>query len=206
MAKRIAGVQEKLLECAREEFLEKGYQDASLRVIAAKAGTSTGSIYTRFGDKEGMFQEIVKPVAARLMRVFAEAQGELMQLSEKTGDEVVRLYFTSGLQELLDYIYGDLDGVRLLLDASNGTKFQDFLEGLVRLRVKYLYKYMQAKGYGEIFPGIGTEEFLHTVTSAYFENVFEAIRHSGDKAAAKAYVEMLEKYHMNGLAAVFPFA
>ena len=53
MARQIEGVYEAVLRCAKEEFLAKGYKDASLRTIAERAGTSTGSIYTRFGDKEG---------------------------------------------------------------------------------------------------------------------------------------------------------
>ena len=50
LAKQIEGVYEAVLECAKKEFLEKGYKDASLRTIAQEAGTSTSSIYTRFGD------------------------------------------------------------------------------------------------------------------------------------------------------------
>ncbi len=56
MAKRVEGRSDKLLECAKAEFLEMGFQEASLRVIAAKADTSTGAIYTRFQDKEGYFR------------------------------------------------------------------------------------------------------------------------------------------------------
>ena len=37
MAKRVAGVTEKLMECAKEEFLANGYENASLRIIAEKA-------------------------------------------------------------------------------------------------------------------------------------------------------------------------
>ena len=48
MAKQIEGVYENVLRCARQEFLEKGFALASLRDIAKAAGTSTGSIYTRF--------------------------------------------------------------------------------------------------------------------------------------------------------------
>ena len=48
MAKQIEGVSERILSCARAEFLDKGYTDASLRVIAAAAETSTTSIYVRF--------------------------------------------------------------------------------------------------------------------------------------------------------------
>ena len=42
MARRIEGVSDQLLRCAREEFMEMGFQEASMRVIAAKANTSTG--------------------------------------------------------------------------------------------------------------------------------------------------------------------
>lgn len=59
MTKPVEGVSEKILACAREEFLEKGYSDASLRTIAAKADVTTGSIYSRFGGKEGLFSAIV---------------------------------------------------------------------------------------------------------------------------------------------------
>lgn len=34
MASRIEGFDEKILSCAKEEFLEKGYTDASIRTIA----------------------------------------------------------------------------------------------------------------------------------------------------------------------------
>ena len=40
---QVAGVYEKILECAKKEFLEKGFEGASLRVIAQEAGTSTST-------------------------------------------------------------------------------------------------------------------------------------------------------------------
>ena len=63
MASRIEGFDEKILSCAKEEFLEKGFMKASLRNISAKSEVSTNSIYTRFKDKEGLFSTIVKETA-----------------------------------------------------------------------------------------------------------------------------------------------
>ena len=48
MAKRVEGVTEKLLESAKKEFLKSGYENASLQVIAEKAGSSKGAIYIRY--------------------------------------------------------------------------------------------------------------------------------------------------------------
>ena len=67
MTKQVEGVSEKIIACAKEEFLQKGYSDASLRTIAEKAGTTTGSIYSRFKDKEGLFSAIVEPAADHLV-------------------------------------------------------------------------------------------------------------------------------------------
>ena len=40
-----------LLECAKREFLEKGYMKASLRNICKEAGVTTGALYFFFKDK-----------------------------------------------------------------------------------------------------------------------------------------------------------
>lgn len=83
MAKQIEGVYEAVLACAKKEFLEKGYTDASLRTIAQEAGTSTSSIYTRFKDKEGLFEAIVGPAASQMKEMFLEIQENFHGLDEE---------------------------------------------------------------------------------------------------------------------------
>ena len=78
MAKQIEGVYEAVLACAKKEFLEKGYTDASLRTIAQEAGTSTSSIYTRFKDKEGLFEAIVGPAASQMKEMFLKFRKTFM--------------------------------------------------------------------------------------------------------------------------------
>lgn len=81
MAKQIEGVSEKIIAAAKQEFLEKGYVDASLRTIASAAGTSTNSIYVRFGDKEGLFSAIVEPVLNEMVERFLKIQERFHQMS-----------------------------------------------------------------------------------------------------------------------------
>ena len=77
MTKPIEGVSERILSCAKEGVLEKGYADASLRTIAAKAETTTGSIYSRFRDKEGLFGALVEPAAGgRTLEILNESDYE----------------------------------------------------------------------------------------------------------------------------------
>lgn len=81
MAKQIEGVSEKIIAVAKQEFLEKGYVYASLRIIASAAGTSTNSIYVRFGDKEGLFSAIVEPVLNEMVERFLKIQERFHQMS-----------------------------------------------------------------------------------------------------------------------------
>ena len=58
-----------MLICARAEFLEKGYQKASLRSICKKAGVTTGALYFFFQDKEDLFAAIVQPTIERVREI-----------------------------------------------------------------------------------------------------------------------------------------
>ena len=44
-----------LIEAAKKEFLEKGYNKASLRTICNKAGMTTGALYFFFDNKEDLY-------------------------------------------------------------------------------------------------------------------------------------------------------
>ena len=203
MAKQIEGVYDAVLARAKEEFLDKGYQEASLRTIAQKAGTSTGSIYTRFGDKEGLFRAIVEPAADGMMQILLENQKAFHALAQETQRREMEAYSFRGMDVVLDYMYGHFELFRLLLDASHGTKFQHFLDELVRIEVEYTYKYMEAVGCKTGKSGMVTEEFLHIVTTSFANGIFEAVRHQMDKKSARRYARMLEHYHMAGFRTIF---
>ncbi len=54
-------VRSKILEVATDEFLKKGYENASMRMIAQKAHTTQGNIYHYFPNKEILLEEILLP-------------------------------------------------------------------------------------------------------------------------------------------------
>ena len=203
MAKQIEGVYEAVLDCAKKEFLEKGYKDASLRTIAQEANTSTGSIYTRFGDKEGLFCAIVEPAANGLKKMFLEIQEKFHSFDKEAQLAEMGQYTSLHQMEMLDYIYDHFDVFRLLLDCAEGTQFSRFVEELVEIEVDYTYKYMKVIGCKSVKSGLVTEEFVHIVVTAYFNGMFEVVRHNMDKASAVKYVRLLNRYHMQGFSTIF---
>ena len=203
MAKQIEGVYESVLACAKKEFLEKGYKDASLRVIAQAAGTSTGSIYTRFKDKAGLFDAIVGPAADQLKDMFVEIQENFHSLDDSTQEAEMGEYTSRHQMEMLEYIYDHFDEFRLLLDCSDGTRFSSFVDELVDIEVEYTYKYMEVINCESVKSGVVTEDFIHIIVTAYFNGMFEVVRHNMSRDDAKKYIRLLNRYHMQGFSTVF---
>ena len=64
----------KILESARKEFLENGFEKASLKDICEGAGVTTGALYKRYKGKEDLFAAVVEQTVQELYAV-AEQRG-----------------------------------------------------------------------------------------------------------------------------------
>ena len=53
---------ERIMECAKAEFLKKGFQAAQLKDIVAAAKVTTGAVYRHFKDKEALFFALIEDV------------------------------------------------------------------------------------------------------------------------------------------------
>lgn len=76
---------ESILEKARTQFVEKGFQQASMRSIAKRLGCSHGAIYYHFKNKAELFYAIVEDDFSKLNNLLEET----IQGSE---DDSTKLY------------------------------------------------------------------------------------------------------------------
>ena len=68
---------ELILKSARDIFLETGYQDASMRKIAARAGITAGAIYKHFSGKEEMFGALMQSLKRAKRIIFVGDPNQL---------------------------------------------------------------------------------------------------------------------------------
>ena len=203
MTKQMEGVSEKIIACAKAEFLQKGFGEASLRTIAAKAGTTTGSIYSRFGGKEGLFGAIVEPTANHILKRFAEIQADFHALDESRQPQEMERTVSASMAEIIDYMYAHFEEMQLLVDGSYGTKYQQFIEEMIRIETEYTYKYMDVIKLPPKSRELISEEFVHIMVTSLFESFFEIIRHRMSKQNALKYADMLTKYPAAGWNTIF---
>lgn len=198
MANQIEGVTERLLECATKEFLEKGYAEASLRVIAGGAKTNTSAIYVRFGDKAGMFSAIIDAACDSFLTCYQE---NIDLFNETNGSRTVSEmidYKLEKTERLLDVIYTHYDAFKLLvLRAESGT-FDNFLYRIADLEYKQTLVYIENICCDAISSGRLTEDLMYTLSTAYWSGVFKIVSRDMTQEEAKDYLERLRKFFICG--------
>ena len=121
MAKRIAGVTEKLMEAAKQEFLKNGYERASLQAIAEKAGSSKGAIYIRYPDKESLYRSLVQPAMDDFCSLIQSALEQFNQLPGAEQTSHMYSFSDHGFWASVDYIYDHFDEFKLLLTSGENS-------------------------------------------------------------------------------------
>jgi AcrR family transcriptional regulator len=83
MSRPRSDIRERLQHAARAQFLLHGVDGASLRAIAAAAGTNIGMVYYYFPTKDDLFVAAVEEIYKKLLGDFAVLLGETAPLREK---------------------------------------------------------------------------------------------------------------------------
>ena len=123
---------ERLLECAKKEFLEKGFAKASLRSISAAAGLTTGAVYYFFGDKDGLLGAIVDEPLERIYSVLrahysSEMSEDLSRYQHRDGDH------DEVAEQLISLMYADYDAMMILLEKSAGSRYENVVDDIIDL-------------------------------------------------------------------------
>ena len=189
---------EKIHEAAMAEFLDKGFQGASLRQIVKNAGVTTGAFYGYFSSKEALFASIVEPHAAALMGRFMEAQTSFSELPEQEQPEHMGLESSQCVHWMVDYICDHREPVKLLLCKAEGTSYEHFVHNMVEAEVEYTLRYMDVlRRLGREVPEL-SQSLCHIIASGMFNGLFEIVVHDIPKEQALRDVEQFRTFYTGG--------
>lgn len=123
-----SGIKELLIEAGKQEFLLHGFKQASLRTICAKAGVTTGAVYSCFTNKEDLFVHIVGAVVDELKQKMQDSCiTECQDSTQSLNNDI----------SMIKFLWHNREVVQLLIECSQGTKYEGTFEEIEKKTIEY---------------------------------------------------------------------
>ena len=185
-----------LIEAAKKEFLEKGYNKASLRSICAKAGMTTGALYFFFDGKEDLYHTIVDgPVKELQKMILAHFLEDRAAMKDIHCIEDCLVDHKDVSDAFLEYVYQNYDSFQLLIAGSKEGELESYLDEFVRLADE------NAATMLEWAPDFQLDRFMtHWMSHVTVEAFVHVIKHEKDVNVAKERMGNIMNYLVRGWA------
>lgn len=184
----------KILKSAREEFLKKGFLNATLRGIAHNAAVSKGAIFRRYKTKEELFEIVVQPALDLLNVVISEEYGSY---SEKREEQTLDEFFDFSLdisKDMLQLFYTESDTFKLLFAKAEGTKYENFLYDFIGKHAEESFKFMKKEEKKGVLKITTTLEEYRILLISYWSVIAGVFIRNFTLNQALSFVEKFDKF------------
>ena len=198
MAQRDHSLDERIITAAREAFLEKGYQGASLRKIAERAGVTVGAIQTRYKSKDALFTSLLEPFLQEIQETVQSIKVDYYTGAEGALLDGLQTAMKQESQAILHLIFDHYEDAVLLLQRSGGSSLEDYFDRVVQQKIADSKQFFHEVG------DTGVDETLLGLRiSAQFDGYRRIIRECADRQSAERYMNAVMTYHHAGWMALF---
>ncbi|MCM1514736.1 MAG: TetR/AcrR family transcriptional regulator [Anaeroplasma bactoclasticum] len=189
---------DKILECAKKEFLEKGFEGASMRTIAEKAGYTTGMVYGRFADKSQLFREVVGEAADKLFNYYSGIQNEFAGYSAEKQKDEMHSYVDNKIDVMIDIVYDNFDEFKLIICKSVGSGYEYYVDKMVDIETENTHRFIKQLNEAGIKTNEVRADLAHILASAMFNGIFEVVSHDLLREDARYYIKQLQDFFNAG--------
>ena len=197
MAKDKSETHEKILESARSEFSKNGFENASIRDIASRAGVTSAALYRHCTDKEGLFSQLVEPSLCEFRQWRKNhIATKYAQIEENVS--VAELMKNNDIDMIREIIYPRREDFKLILTRSKGTRYENFLHDMVNEDQKEMLKVLDfLKSRGNKVVEVSEKE-MHTILSAAYTAMLEPVIHGYTQSETEHCLSVVEEFFMPG--------
>lgn len=182
---------EKLILSAKSEFMEKGYNKASLRKICENAGVTTGALYFFFKDKADLFSSIVEEPFQLLCNIIKEHfRKDVEMLENPTPYEQQDGDHDELVAALIHHIYKNRDTFLLLLTKSEGTVYENCTDKLVDI-MEQSYRLMAERMLTQLKDMKISVYMLHWLAHMQIDSFVHMITHENDEKKALKHMQKI---------------
>ena len=183
---------------AKEEFMKKGFQAASLRNIVKTAGVTTGAFYGYYDSKEELFAALVDPSYEYMMDRYRQAHESFESLPMEKQPEQIGKMSSECMYDLLGFSCEHMDEFYLILKCSEGTKYASMIDDMAELEVESTHKYYKVlEQLGTPAPKID-ERLEHIMATGMIGAFFEMVLHRMPFEEAQVFLQQLNDFYTAG--------
>lgn len=193
MANKNHALDKQIITAALNEFLENGYEKASLRKIAAAADVTVGAIYTRYKTKDILFCSLVQPLIMKIQQTFNVIRSEYAKGADNYQLEDMASNMQKESNAILHLLFDDYDRAVLLFCQSAGSSLANFSDTIVQHKIDETLAFFKSAGIGNISPDI-----LRLLTTAQFHMYFQIINDGYELEEARQMMNAAIIYHTGG--------
>lgn len=184
----------KIIESARAEFLDKGFEKASLTTICKNAGVTTGALYKRYKGKEDLFCSVVSDLI-RDLDAYVEEKTSITPES-LIDEELLHMWDMDEESNLwwFRFLYERRDNFILLFTRADGTIYSNYKHDWVQKMTDQTYLFLEEIYKRELVDSIISPKELHVLQSAYWETICEPVIHGFTWEQIEAHCKRLCKF------------
>lgn len=198
MEKNESPTLERILKEAKNEFMDKGYQKASLREIVKKAGLTTGAFYGYYKNKQQLFDALVGEQYEEILNIYKRTLKIFFDLSPEEQCRSMEDITYENMLKLKDYMYDNFDQVKMILCCSEGTKYKNLVHRMAQMDVQATHDFGKTmENMTGNMPTINPV-LEHILTSGMFTGFFELIVHDVPREDADEYISQLLEFYSAG--------
>ena len=190
-------------KAAKKEFLDKGFQMASLRNIVKNAGVTTGAFYGYYKSKGELFDSLVSEQYEHIMNMYINTQNGFKKLDAETQQTSMGKVSGDCMEDMLDYMYDNEDEFRLILLSSKGTRYENMVHEMSDIEVEATHDFVKLMEQNGKHIKAVDPMLEHMLISGMFSAFFELLIHKDDIKEAKTYLKQLRAFYTAGWTEVF---
>ena len=187
-----------ILEASRKEFMEYGYEKASLRRIAKEASVTTGAIYGYFAGKDALFAALTEDAAEELVELYTKVHSDFASLPPEEQPDMLNVVTEECVPWLVKYVYDHFEAFKLLLCCGAPGCGERFFDRLAEVEEQSCHDFVAAvEQMGYPVPKLG-DALIHIVGSTFFRQIQEFVDHDIPREEAMSCSLILSRFQHAG--------
>ena len=168
----------RILECAKGEFLSKGFENAQVAEIAKLAKVTTGAIYQHFKNKEDLYDCIISPICDGFISITNDRNKDFIDSLERDEFSIISEELSYITNDLLKYIYDNWKIFRILILNDKTKIYKTFFNTIVENETKMTQLMIEKKNISQ-YEHL-TFKKLKSLISAQYQGIFALMRTEDD--------------------------